>query len=136
MEQITRYLGNKILRWLLGESMISSPSGLYLALFDGDPDSGGTEVTTTVRSAGRVLINFEATPSSGTDNEVASDADTDFGASEGAADVDWVAIYDAASTGNRLFKKQLSGTENIILGSNVAVPAGDLTIRIGIASGD
>lgn len=130
-EQISPYFGNKIVRWMLNAADLPTrPTSLYLALYNGDPFSGGTEVTTTIRAAGRVIIDWEATPASGTDNEVLTDADVDFGVAVGAATVDHVAIYDAQSGGNILIGAAVT-SQAVVLGANVSVPSASLDMRIG-----
>jgi hypothetical protein len=59
---LSTYFGNKIVRWLGGNAMPTAPANLYLALYNGDPKSGGTEVTTTIRVAGRITATFSVPP--------------------------------------------------------------------------
>lgn len=105
---ISAYLGNKILRWLNGNDMPSAPSAVYLGLFSGNPKSGGTEVTTTIRSGGRLAITLESL-ASGTGVTISNSADVDFGNSEGAATLSYVGVFDAASGGNLLWSRALPG---------------------------
>lgn len=131
-EQIAPYLGNKIIRWLLDAAdMPARPSALYMGLWDGNPLGAGTEVTTTVRVAGRVAVDFEAAPAAGVDNEVASEAETSFGNSAGNATVSYVTLHDAAAAGNMLWVKQLPAPLNITIGALVTVPAGDTIMSVG-----
>lgn len=109
MSDMSTYLGNKVLRWLAGNAFPSAPSNCYLALFDGDPKGAGTEIGADINSSNpRQPIDFEAI-SAGTDNQLANDADCDFGNSEGAATLSHVGVYDASSSGNLLFARALPG---------------------------
>jgi len=126
---LSKYLGNKIARWLAGNAMPTEPSDLYVALFDGDPRSGGTEVTTTVAAA-RLPISFAALAENDTDNVLTSDADVDFGAALAAADIDWVAIFDASTSGNRVAQKAVPPV-SVVETQEIIIPAGDLSFTIG-----
>lgn len=129
---LSKYLGNKIARWLAGNAMPSAPSSIYIAVFDGDPKSGGTEVTTDIASAGRQAISWAALASNDTDNVLTSDADADFGAAEGPCDASHVAVFDASTSGNRLASKAIPGGPiSILLGQTVKFEAGDLSFTIG-----
>lgn len=137
MSDMSTYLGNAICRWLAGNAMPTEPANCYVGLFDGDPKGAGSEVTATIRSAGRVAITFDAI-AAGTDNEVTNSADVDFGTAEGAvANLDYVGIFDGAeeSGTNLLFSKQLTGGPfGADEGSPVKFLAGDLTFTIGASS--
>lgn len=126
---LSTYLGNKIVRWLCGQAMPSAPSSIYTALFHGNPKSGGTEVTTDVNSSGRIAMPVTA-PASGTTNTVSSDSDVDYGNSENDVTIDWVAIFDAGSSGNLLSAKAIA-TQTVATGEPVKFLAGNLTFTIG-----
>lgn len=109
MSDMSTYLGNKVLRWLAGNSFPSAPADCYLALFDGDPKGAGSEVGSSVNSSNpRQPISFEAI-SAGTDNQLANDTAVDWGNSEGSATLSHVGVYDASSSGNLLFARALPG---------------------------
>jgi len=129
---LTKYLGNKIARWLAGNDMPTAPADVYLALFDGDPRGAGTEVTTDIAAGGRLAITWAALAENDTDNELVSDADADFGASAGAVDFSHAAVFDASTSGNMLAAKALpGGPYSVAIGQNVAFLAGDLNFIIG-----
>lgn len=123
------YLANAICNWLRGTAMPSAPAGVYVALFNGDPTdagTGGTEVTTSVRVAGRVAATFGAPAS----KAIANTAIVDFGNAAGAvASVTHFAIFDAASGGNMLGSNALnSGGGAISAGVAVNFAIGALTV--------
>jgi hypothetical protein len=128
------YLGNALCRWLAGNAMPSAPATCYVALFDGNPKTTGTEVTTTIRAAGRVAIAFDAI-AAGTDNDLTNASEADFGSSAGSVPVlNYVAVYDAATSGNLLFSKVLPGGPfAVATGSPVKFTVGNLTFTIGSA---
>jgi hypothetical protein len=130
------YLGNKVCRWLAGNAMPAAPAACYAALFNGNPKTSGAEVTDTIRAAGRVAITFDAIADDGVDNEITNSADVDFGEAAGdVANLDYVGIFDAASSGNLLFSKALPGGPfAVATGTPIKFLTGDLTFTIGAAS--
>jgi hypothetical protein len=131
MSDIQAYLGNKIVRWLGGQAFPAAPASVYVALFNGDPAAGGTEVTSTIHTAGRVAASFGANvPAAGTVNNMSNDADTDFGTAAGAATINFLALFDAQSGGNLLMSHAVS-SQAIAIGTSVKVNAASLTITIG-----
>ncbi len=121
------YLTNKLLAWLGGGTFPAAPAAVYAALYNGDPLAAGAEVTTTVRAGGRVAVPLEAV-SNGTDLNVASNGDADFGVAAANASVTHVALYDAQAGGNLLLTKSLGGTVAVTAGQDVVITSGDLTI--------
>lgn len=126
MGSLSNYTEQAYLAWVKGTNMPAAPTA-YLALFNGDPGeagSGGTEVTTTIRVAGRVAVSFAA--ASG--RAMSSDTDTDFGAAAGAATVDNWALFDAASGGNMLAYGAFTSSNSVGAGENFSVASGNITI--------
>lgn len=123
------YLENKLLNWAYkGTTMGTAPAAIYVALFNGDPTdaaSGGTEVTTTVRVAGRVAGIFSAVSGGQTSNS----AEVDFGNAAGPATMTHFATFDAASAGNMLHAGALTGgTQGVLAGTPVKFGVGLLVI--------
>lgn len=133
MADIPVGIRNEMVDWLIGKADPVPASGTrYVALFDGDPQGAGSEVTTTIRSAGRLAITG-AMEVAGTTNpgEASTTSDIDFGNAEGDASVSHLAIYDAASGGTLLASDALTGgTQSVTAGNPVKIPAGDLTVTI------
>jgi hypothetical protein len=128
---LTTYLGNKIVRWLAGTDMPTAPAGIFVAIYDGDPKGAGTEITTSIRGAGRLAMPVTA-PASGTVNTLSSNADVDYGTSGADVSASHVAIFDDASAGNMLSSKALSGGPfSILTGEPVKFLAGELEFIIG-----
>lgn len=127
MAGFSSYVKNAIAAWINGTAMPTAPATRYVALFNGDPDSGGTEVTTTVRAAGRPVAAF-----SRASNVLTSSADADFGNSAGAvASVSHFAIFDATSAGNQLMSGALTGGATAIsAGTGVKFTSGNLVLTV------
>lgn len=129
----SNYLEDKLLNWLTGTSMGSSPSGLYVRLFTADPTDAGTltsEVTATVRPAGGVAATFGSISSGTGANTKANTAAVDFGTAAGApgSAVSHFGIFDAATAGNMLYSAALTTPRTIALGATVSFPIGSLVI--------
>lgn len=130
MAAFSDYLENAICNWLRGTAMPSAPASLFVALFNGDPTdtgTGGTEVTATIRTAGRVAGPFGAPA----DGVIKNSAVVSFGAAAGSATVSHFALYDAASGGNMLVRGALSGgAQSIGANTNVSFPIDSLTVTV------
>lgn len=134
MADFSDYLETQILNWVKGTAFPTAPTNLYVGLFSSDPTdtgSAGTEVTTTIRVAGRVTVTFGANTGTGDGGTVITSAtDADFGNSAGVATVTHFAIFDAASGGNMLFSDALTSSKTIAISDPVNFPAGNITITI------
>lgn len=122
------YLGNAFLNVIRGTAY-TAPSAVYVALFNGDPTdagTGGSEVTTTIRTSGRVAATFAA-PSG---KSMSNSAVISFGNAAGAATVTHYALFDAASAGNMLDSAPLTGgSMSVAANSAVSFAVGALVIN-------
>ena len=121
-----------ILNWLLTTEAVTRPTDWFIGLFDGDPTdagSSGTEVTTSVRVAGRVTVTFGA--STGGDPAANTNA-VNFGdAANAVPSVTHFGIFDAGSSGNLLLSGPLQGQPLAIsAGQPVQFNIGDITVPI------
>lgn len=128
MAGFSDYLEDKILNWLKGTAMGTAPSAVYVGLFSSAPtDAGaGTEVTTMIRTAGRVAVTFGAVSG----GSMANSAIVDFGDAAGGATVTHFAIFDAASAGNQLANGALTAAKTVVAGNAVSFAVGALTIAV------
>ena len=122
MSDMSAYLGDKLLNWLKGTAFGTAPTTVYTALWNGDPDAGGTEVTGTIGLT-RQGVTWSAVAARAMNNS----AEVNFGTASGAGTVTYVSLEDASSAGNRLSKKSISSTA-IASGEKVAIAAGALTL--------
>src|ERR1700749_3331577 len=104
---LTPYFGNKICRWLNNQAdMPARPAGVYIALFNGNPKTSGTEVGSSINSSNpRQVVTF-GNIASGAAHLLTSNIAVDFGDSENAATFTHVALFDASSGGNMYASKQ------------------------------
>lgn len=129
----SNYLEDKVLNWALkAVAMGTAPAAVYVGLFNGDPldtGAGGTEVTTTIRVAGRVAGTFGSITTASGANTIANSADVDFGNAAAGATVSHFAIFDASTSGNMLYSAALTGgSQAVSLGTAVKFTAGQLVI--------
>ena len=127
---LSKYLGNLMCRWLAGEAMPTPPADLELSLWNGDPKGAGTEVTTTIRPAGRIAGAFTPPANDGVTNTMALDSDANFGVADAGVTVTHMAVHDAASAGDILASKSV-GTNVIAASDVVKFLAADLVFTIG-----
>lgn len=130
---LSPYFGNKICRWLNDQAdMPARPTTLYIAIFNGNPKTSGTEVGSSINSGNpRQLVTF-ADIASGAAHLLTSDIAVDFGNSENAVTFTHIALYDAASAGNLLASKQASGAPiSVLVNSSVKFQSGGITFNIG-----
>jgi|SRR5215217_67580 len=126
--ELSNYFANAVLAWVKGTAMPTAPAAVYVGLFNGDPTvtgGGGTEVTTTIRVAGRVAVTLGAVAS----RAVPNSAIVDFGAAAGGATVTHAALFDAASAGNMLSFTPLDNSRVIAAADPVVIPIGDLNVN-------
>lgn len=122
----TTYTDNKLIDHLLGSATYTKPSTLYVALFVGNPASGGTEISTSGSAYTRVTSTFT----------IASNVATNTAAIEWATatsawgTIDWVAIYDASTSGNQLVTAALSSSKTIASGDVLRIPISSLSVTL------
>lgn len=122
----TSYTDNKLIDHLLGSNTFTKPSSLYVALYVGDPTSGGTEVSTSSTAYSRQSAAF--TISGGAATNTAQLQWSAATASWGT--ITHVAIFDASTSGNRLVDAALSSSKAIGIGDVLQIPAGDLDVTL------
>jgi len=129
----SNYLEDKVLNWALkATAMGTAPTTVYVSLHNGDPldtAAGGTEVTTTIRAAGRVSAAFGAITTNTGGNTVSNSALVDFGAAAAGATFTHFGIFDAASAGNMLYANALTGgSQTVSTGTNVSFAIGAIVV--------
>lgn len=116
----SNYLDNKDLDHNLGTTTFTKPSAVYVALFNGNPSSGGTEASGG--SYARQTVTFSAA-SSGT---ATSNVAVNF-TSMPATTINYVGLYDASTAGNLLYYQSItSKTTNS--GDTVQFASGAITV--------
>ena len=120
------YVDNKLIDHLLGSATYTKPSALYVALFVGNPASGGTEVTTSGSAYARQSAAFTISTNSAS-NTAAIEYPT---ATASWGTIDYIAIYDASTAGNQLVSAALSAAKTIASGDVLRIPASNLSVTL------
>lgn len=122
------YLVDAIFGWFTGTTMPSAPT-VYAGLFTALNTSGtGTEVTTSIRVAGRVAVSFGSVTDEGVAKLLTNDAIVDFGNSAGSVvGVYILGLYDASTSGN-LIGLLVTTPRDIIATQPVNFPFGYIRI--------
>lgn len=129
MGELTDTTKNTLLDWLTGKTTPAAVATRYVALFNGDPQGAGSEVTTTIRIAGRV--DLTAAMGAASAGSAANTALIDFGNAAGNATVSHFAIMDAATAGSVLASDVLTGgSQTITIGNPVSFAIGDLSVAL------
>lgn len=128
----SNYTRDKYLNWIKGTAFGTAPTTVYVGLYSSDPTpaNSGTEVTTTIRVAGRVAVAFGSVTQTTPYNTMTHAADVDFGNSAGAATVTHFGIFDASSAGNLLDYEALTTSRSITIGLPVKFVAGAIIYRV------
>jgi hypothetical protein len=142
MANMTDYLENKLIDWLLRAQSFTPPTDLYIALFTAAPaDAGGgtevsggsyarVQVTSALAAWAGTQSAGSTTASSGTGGQTSNNAAVAFPApTANWGSITHFAIMDAASSGNMLFWGALSVAKTVNNGD--AAPqfiAGALTL--------
>ncbi len=122
MSDTAAYVGDKLLGWIKGTTMGTAPATIYASLWNGDPDSGGAEVTQTINLT-RQAITFGTVSA----RSCTTTGDLSFGTANSGGTVTYVAIYDSSTAGNEICKKSITSTA-IANGNVVKILAGNLTL--------
>lgn len=120
---------NTMLEWLTGKTTPAAVATRYITVFNGDPQSGGSEVINTITgSANRQNMTTAMAAASG--GSEASNADITFtNSAVGAADVDYVAVYSAITGGTLLASTQVTA-KSVGVGDSLKILSGQLTFAI------
>jgi hypothetical protein len=127
MAALSQYLEQALLDHVLRNTAYTSPSTVYLALYESDPLSGGTEVSGG--SYARQSVSFDAPSASGDQSTVANSADVTF-SDMPSTTVTHVGILDASSSGNLLLGGALTSSRTVSSGDPVTVLAGELVVGL------
>lgn len=121
----TSYTDNKLIDHLLGSGTYTKPSK-YLALFNGNPLTTGTEVSTSGSAYARLPATFNISGNTAT-NATAIEFDvatTDWGT------IDYCAIYDALTNGNKLVTSSLAIAKTIVIGDILRFQVASISVTL------
>jgi hypothetical protein len=123
---LTEHTKDVVLDWIRGNASAAAPSTVFLALFN-----GVNEVTSEIRTAGRLAITFDA-PSA---KVMVSDVAVNFGESAGDVSITHGVLFTAATGGTELAKAFITGATaqapiEVDAGDEVIFEAGDVSVQV------
>lgn len=124
MGALTNYSINSLLNHMFGNSTYTPASNIYIALFDGDPLTTGTEISYTGYE--RKIVTFD----SATNRQISNNNLITFAESDSSVSASHIAIYDNLTTGNMLGYASLTSVVNIASGNEPKISIGSITINI------
>lgn len=123
-----------MVNYLRGQGAPTAISDVFLDIFNGDPSSGGTSVLATVTgSATRPSVKAALGAPNSSDPAVSTNAAifTLTSSASGVGSMAWLALFDAATAGNRVTRAPMSGgTVSSVAGQPVYVPISALQIYL------
>ena len=124
MAEMSDYLENKILDYVLRDSADWAPSTVYLALHTASPadDEGGAEV-----DVARQAIEFDAAHAT---TGVTQNTNIETFTSMPAVTVTHIGIWDHVSAGNLLFHTAVDASKAVASGDTITVAAAAITITL------
>jgi len=123
MGAFSNYLEEKIVEHFLRNNAITPPTTVYVALFESDPGEavGGTETGYT--GYARQSSAWTALDTNGQTKNTAALTFPANGNATASVTITHLALYDAASAGNRLFYAQLSAPKTLSPGDVLSFAA-------------
>jgi hypothetical protein len=116
------FLDNALLNAVLRATAYTSPTTVYVALFNGNPSSGGSEVSGG--SYARQPATFSAA-SAGSTSNTAGLTYTNMP----VATITYVAIYDAVTAGNLLYFNPAAASKTTNATDTVSIAAGGIVVN-------
>jgi hypothetical protein len=126
---LSSYSGDYVVNWMSGEADFPATGTRYMGLWLDNPQGGGspTEVTSTIRVAGRLAFTTNMGSASG--GSATNATLINFGNAAGGATVGYTACHDAATAGNLICSDVVTGgAQTVTAGNPVSVPASSLVI--------
>ena len=134
---LSQYTADALLKWSTNAAAFpAEPTTIYVALFNGDPTSGGTEITNTITgSTTRTTLTLGAAPAtSGSYRQIDNAAQVQIiDSALSGATADYAAIYDNATAGNLIAYEALTASKTIQTGDEVNFEANALGFRVKVA---
>lgn len=124
MADLSNFAESLLLKWMMTDETTTRPTAWYVALYSAGPSDsgGGTELSGSGYARQSVDFGTAGTTSQG---------DVTFTASGGNwASATHMGIFDASTSGNLLWHKQLPVAKQIDDGDSIIFPAGDIDLAL------
>lgn len=131
MADIPATIRNRLVDYLRGAGAPTAISGIYLELFNGDPQGAGSSVQSAVTGSSTRTNVTSALGAASSGASTNASTITITASASGSATVTHVGLYDASSAGNLLASHALtSGTLSVSATNPVQINASGLTLSI------
>ena len=127
MAEMSDYLENKILDYVLRNTADWAPAAVYLALHTADPVDAGSGAEVSGGSYARQAIAFDAAHAT---TGVTQNTNIETFTSMPAVTVTHIGIWDHLSAGNLLFHTGVTASKAVASGDTITVAAGAVTITL------
>jgi hypothetical protein len=124
MAEMSDYLENKILDYVLRNTADWAPTAVYVALHTADPVDAGSGAEVDVA---RQAIEFDAAHAT---TGVTQNTNIETFTSMPAATVTHIGIWDHVSAGNLLFHTPVDASKTVGSGDTISIAAGAITITL------
>ena len=129
MAEMSDYLEVALLNATLNGTAFTAVNNPYVSLHTADPTDAGTGTEVSGGFYARTAASFAT--ASGTSGLVATDADITFPTATATwGTVGWIALWDAASSGNMLYHTALDASKTIDSGDIFKITTGNLTVEL------
>lgn len=130
MGAFSNYMEEKIVEHFLRNNAVASPTTVYLALFESDPGeaTGGTETAYT--NYARQASTWTALDGAGQTKNTGVITFPANGNASASVTITHAAIYDAATTGNRLLYGPLASSKTLAVGDVISFATNALTLTL------
>ena len=129
MAEMSDYLENKILDYVLRNTADWAPTAVYTALHTADPadDESGAEVSAGGYTYARQATAFDAAHAT---TGVTQNTDVETWTNLPACTVTHIGIWDAVSSGNLLFHTAVNSSKTVANGDMISIAVGAITITL------
>lgn len=123
MGAFSNYLEEKIVEHFLRNNAITPPTTVYVALFESDPGEATDGTETAYTGYARQSATWTALDANGQTKNVGALTFPANGNASASVTITHLALYDAATNGNRLFYAQLSASKTLSPGDVLSFAA-------------
>ena len=129
MAEMSDYLENKILDYVLRNTADWAPTAVYTALHTADPadDESGAEVSAGGYTYARQQTAFDAAHAT---TGVTQNTNIETWTNLPACTVSYIGIWDAATSGNLLFHTAVTSAKTVADGDTISVAVGAITVTL------
>ena len=130
MGAFSNYLEEKIVEHFLRNNPITPPTTVYVGLFESDPGEGTGGTETSYAGYARQPSSWTALDANGQTKNVNALTFPANGNASASVTITHLALFDAATNGNRLFYAQLSAPKTLSPGDVISFAANAIVFGI------